>query len=210
MTRLHNHFTFRPIQWTGPSTPADQRRSRGTFRASWDNTLTLLDYELVCLAASDVVIEADLTAADIRMDGMPRLNARQPQFPGVRLAFASKFGPLIYATDVHQFWQHNVRAIALGLEALRAVDRYGVTKRGEQYTGWAALPAAPPPDPRRDAAVTLVSMGGGDVDRVMTDSEYRAVVYRRAARAAHPDHFGGDGSHMSRLNVANDVLRGSL
>jgi hypothetical protein len=38
-------------------------------------------------------------------------------------------------------WQHNVRAIALGLEALRKVDRYGITRRGEQYAGWKALPA---------------------------------------------------------------------
>jgi hypothetical protein len=38
----------------------------------------------------------------------------------------------------------NARAIALGLEALRKVDRYRITKRGEQYTGWSALPPATP------------------------------------------------------------------
>lgn len=49
---------------------------------------------------------------------------------------------LVYATDTCVLWQHNVRSIALGLEALRAVDRYGITKRGEQYAGFTgALPA---------------------------------------------------------------------
>jgi hypothetical protein len=43
---------------------------------------------------------------------------------------------LVYATDVCESWQHNVRSIALGLEALRAVDRYGITRRGQQYAGF--------------------------------------------------------------------------
>lgn len=43
---------------------------------------------------------------------------------------------LVYATDVCDFWQHNVRSIALGLQSLRAVDRYGISRRGEQYAGF--------------------------------------------------------------------------
>lgn len=43
---------------------------------------------------------------------------------------------LIYACDVCDFWQHNVRSIALGLGSLRAVDRYGISSRGEQYAGF--------------------------------------------------------------------------
>ena len=35
---------------------------------------------------------------------------------------------------------YNLRAIALALAALRAVERYGVTRRQEQYKGWAELP----------------------------------------------------------------------
>lgn len=45
---------------------------------------------------------------------------------------------LVYATDCCEFWQHNVRSIALGLQALRAVDRYGISRRGEQYAGFKA------------------------------------------------------------------------
>ena len=45
---------------------------------------------------------------------------------------------LVYATDCCMFWQHNLRSIALGLEALRAVDRYGISRRGEQYAGFRA------------------------------------------------------------------------
>lgn len=48
---------------------------------------------------------------------------------------------LVYATDACVLWRHNVRSIALGLEALRAVDRFGISRRGEQYAGFrGALP----------------------------------------------------------------------
>lgn len=48
---------------------------------------------------------------------------------------------LSYPCDSCDNWQHNVRSIALALQALRAVDRYGVTRRAEQYRGWGKLPA---------------------------------------------------------------------
>ena len=59
-----------------------------------------------------------------------------PKGPAVIIAFESKHGPLKYATDVFDHWHANLRAIALGLEALRKVERYGITQRGEQYTGF--------------------------------------------------------------------------
>lgn len=163
-------FTYRPLQWDRPRTPVDQRRSRWPFKAGWSDTLNLLQRELGYLDARNCVLEADFREYDLRQDGMPRANARQPDFPGVRIAFDSKHGPLVYATDTHDFWQHNVRAIALSLEALRSVDRYGVTKRAEQYTGWKAIgsgPTAMPAGPmsREEAAKHIAQVvdpvGGG-------------------------------------------------
>lgn len=53
---------------------------------------------------------------------------------------------LLTAQDTYQFavdqfptWQDNLRAIALGLDALRRVQRYGIVKEDEQYTGWKQL-----------------------------------------------------------------------
>jgi hypothetical protein len=44
-------------------------------------------------------------------------------------------GRMVLATDEYEDWQSNARAIALTLEALRAVDRYGATQ-GRQYAGF--------------------------------------------------------------------------
>lgn len=131
--------TFRPIvTWPGEST---RRRKHSRFRAGYSDTLRLLDIELVKLQARDVVIELWLSESEIRLDGMPRSGSR-PRSPGVILSFISRYGPLRYLCDSYGLWEDNLRAIALSLEALRAVDRHGMSSRGEQYTGWKALPVA--------------------------------------------------------------------
>lgn len=196
-------YVFRPLVWTGARTPGAVRRSRWTFKASWSDTLDLLARELEMLGARDIVIEADFEEKDLRLDGMPRANARQPLFPGVRIAFESKYGPLVYATDTHAFWQHNVRAIALGLQSLRAVDRYGVTKRGEQYTGWKELSSAPAPtqDKAWQTLSELARITPGD------DIPSDERIIRLARRYAHPDH-GGTSESWQRFDTAYKVVRG--
>jgi hypothetical protein len=102
------------------------------------------------------------------------------------VSFESRHGPLEYATDVFDDWQDNVRAIALGLEALRRVDRYGIAKRGEQYRGWKQLEAGGPSPAR-----------GEDLIR-----EHGSV--RAALMATHPDH-GGDPSDFAAVQAARDA-----
>src|SRR5579863_8437221 len=127
-------YEFRPLTWTDKET--DPRRSSGLFRASWRDTLKLFTADLELLeAVGPVVFQVDVTEGDIRLDGMLRANAKVGH-PGVAISFGSKYGPLRYATDAYEqqwsgalpSWQANLRAIALALGALRAVDRYGVTK----------------------------------------------------------------------------------
>lgn len=176
---------FHPLtEWPATPTPAAKRGGPYSFRAKWNDTLELLEDELGRLRATDVVISVALRPEDIRIDGWPRSNAAPPRHPGVILSFGSKHGPLRYLTDRYVDWRHNVRAIALGLGALRAVDRYGITERGEQYVGWKAIPA---------------STGGGEepvalLARVAKATDYTAAgskaLYRKALVEAHPDHGG--------------------
>ena len=168
------NYTFRPLPVCPyQATPPSQRRSQWTFRAGWQDTLDSLEHELSLLSAHDMVIGAGFREGDIRRDGMPRADAREPVHPGIEISFETRQGRLTYSTDICAYWQHNVRSIALGLEALRAVDRYGITHRGEQYAGFLAL--AP---------------GGPDAIRGQRLVE-RAGGIRQALMAHHPDH-GGD------------------
>lgn len=184
-------YTFRPLRWDGPRRKDIERYSRYWFKATWSETITLLERELHMLRAEQIVIEADFREQDLRIDGLPRQNARRPSFPGVRLAFDSLHGPLIYATDAFTLWEHNVRAIALTLESLRRVDRYGVTGSGEQYTGWRQIEAAADGELSVDEARELLDFYGG---------------YAHAVKVTHPDRPGGNRDAFERVQRARKVL----
>jgi hypothetical protein len=156
------------------------------FRAGWLDTLDLLERELDKLGASDVVVELALTDAEIRLDGWPRAGAR-PTHPGVVVSFASRHGDLRYGTDAFPDWQANVRAIALGLEALRKVDRYGIGRRGEQYQGWAQLSAGDSDLVSRGR--DLIAEHGGET---------------AALKATHPDR-GGDPDDLRAVQAAREA-----
>lgn len=199
---------FRPIlTWPGKLSTA---RRGSQFKASYNDTLKLLDVELGRLRASNVVIQLALDPRDIRLDGMPRADAR-PAHPGVILAFDSKHGPLSYPCDTFSTWQENLRAIALALEYLRAVDRYGVTKRGEQYRGWTALPApAKGCFASKDDAALWVSRetgSGVSVDTIINHEEARQQAFRALAFRLHPDR-GGDPEKFKKLQAAKEALEG--
>jgi hypothetical protein len=178
-------YVFRPLPvWPYPDT--SERRSRWTFKAPWSSTIELLERELRMLDATDLVIGAFFREQDIRLDGLPRSGAREPSHPGIELSFNSPHGRLVYASDACDRWEHNVRSIALGLEALRAVDRFGITRHGEQYAGWKQLTA-----------------GGPDVDRGRQLIREHGGA-RQALMATHPDH-GGDPADFADVQAAREA-----
>lgn len=163
--------TFRPLERPLRS---DGAPIRSPFRASWHSTVELLTRELRELRAETCVLELDLAPDDFRLNGLPRAN-RAGWTPGVVLSFRSRKWDQAIRYEVSRYddWQDNIRAIALALQALRAVDRYGVTKSGEQYRGWAQLNSG---------------QGAGDGDQVRG-----AELVQRAGsipKALHPDHGG--------------------
>jgi hypothetical protein len=197
-------FEFRPLgDWTGPSTPPRERTSP-KFKARYDATLDLLFAEAEKLGAKRMVLQVDLQERDIRVDGLPRSNARFGSHPGVVISFESRFGPLRYATDQFTEWKGNLRAIALALQALRAVDRYGVTKRGEQYAGWKALPQNASTFASADEAAAWMNEYSRDMDIVRPAGSYSAL-YRAMARKMHPD-TGQPVADWHRLDEARRLL----
>lgn len=198
-------YTIRPIS---DRTRFTGKHQRSNFDTPWPTTEALLIREVRHLSGKHLVIEADFVESDIRIDGRIRANAR-PATPAVRIAFESIHGPLTYATDRFNTWQDNVRAIALGLEALRKVDRYGITKRGEQYAGWKALPSGSSSEPRvmdiDEAWSTIGSYGEGSIAEQRAAGDPRKA-YRRARAATHPDRRGGDRALWDLVEQAAAVL----
>lgn len=221
---------FRSIDvWSYPETPAYDRHSRHRFKAPWSATLELLDRELRLLTASDIVVECFLRPSDIRLDGWPRADAKVPTHPGAALHFdAGDLGHLRYATDAYETYETNLRAIGLGLEALRAVDRYGITRGSEQYRGFAELPAGiavgavgagPRPMTLSEAATFIIETA---IDGKLSDADLRearselladrtvALEFIRAAeKETHPD-AGGVSEEFDRVQKAKAIVLGGF
>jgi hypothetical protein len=139
----------------------------------------LLDHELEAHGATAAVLQVAYAEGDLRIDGLPYARA-QALHPGVILSFNRDGNPkerVEFATDRFDRWQDNLRAIALALEALRKVDRYGVTSGGQQYAGFKALPRGD------DGAMGLYTSVEA---RDWLNSRYGGDL-RAALRATHPD-----------------------
>lgn len=184
-------LSYRPLQTWGRE-PSKGRRAN-PYRSDWAGTLRMLDTELGHLKASAVVLQLDVTEADIRLDGVLRANV-QPAFPGVRLIADTPQGTLAWQTDSCARWRHNVHSIALGLESLRAVDRYGITHSGEQYKGWLQIESGGP-------LATLAAIAG-----VPVVEGAEAAIWRKARAAAHPDRHGGRRELWDQVEAAARAL----
>ena len=199
-------YTIRPVS---DRTNFTGKHQRSAFDTPWPVTERLLLAEVRHLQGRNLVVEIDVSEADIRVDGRLRANAR-PASPGVRVAFESKHGPLVYATDRFNHWQDNVRAIALGLEALRKVDRYGITKSGEQYAGWKALPSGSGQSASHMTADEAWGVLGSFDERPIAEQQRAPEglqrAHRRARAFAHPDRHGGDRTLWDQVEQAARVL----
>jgi hypothetical protein len=133
-------------------------RPSSPFKAGWQQTLDLLEKDLNYLKAKNIAIEGFFHLSQIRNDGWPKSSAR-PSQPGVILSFDTKRGRMVMPCDRYPDWEANLWAIALTLERLRSVERYGITtERQEQYTGWLKLPQASAVDEATEAARKLVDL----------------------------------------------------
>lgn len=171
-------MTVRPL----PTWPYREQVERpALYRQGYADTLALLDRELDYLGATDIILAVVTEERHVRLDGQLRADARV-MHPGVELSFsmAGRVGRVTFHTDRHkgyaESWQDNLRAIALGLESLRAVERYGITETGQQYAGFAQL----------TAGVSLEERGRELV------AQHGSV--NAALRATHPDTGGESAS----------------
>ena len=204
--------SFRPIEgWPGEQTP-DHQKKTGAFQSTWTRTLERLEYELERLDAEACVISLALNDGDIRIDGWPKAKAR-PLHAGVILQFEGRYGRQSFVCDTYALWQHNVHAIMLTLEALRAVDRYGATRGGQQYEGFRPeLEAAPDYPTTRAQALDVLQMAAGvPFDRrlpELPDGSVRHLV-KRALLTSHPDQGGSEESFI-RVNKAREIIESAL
>jgi hypothetical protein len=200
-----------PLQWPvgWKRTPAASRKParfgvrRSSVPGGWGakhwlsvaDALARLQSELRMLGAAAEVLSTNVV---LRLDGLPRSGQGEPVDPGAAVYFGLKGKPRCLACDRWTRVADNIAAIAAHVEAIRAVDRYGVGTMEQAFAGYAQLQAGPT-DWRSVLGLGHYSVTMDDVD----------AAFKRLARIAHPD-AGGTDAEMARLNQAREIARAEL
>lgn len=131
------------------------------------------------------------TNVELRQDGLPYANRREPIDPGVAVYFQRKERQQCFACDKYDKVWKNMRAIQKTIEALRGIERWGSSDMLDRaFTGFAALPA-----PRKRPWWEVMGMNGSE------SKEAIKARYRELAKRLHPD-TGGSADQFADLNEA--------
>jgi hypothetical protein len=167
-----------PLGW--PRTEA-RLRERGQFKTELSSALSNLKRQVALMRGTALVLSSNYT-----------LGAESPADSGVVAYFSWKNLSVAIPCDRWARMQHNVHAIALTIEAMRGMERWGAKHMIEaMFTGFKALPQ---------------SVNGSPWWQILgVDKAARAEVVREAYRVLvkkhHPD-AGGDGELFRRAQVA--------
>lgn len=180
--------TAYPLAWP-PGWPRTAQRQKGAYRQTLAGALKNLRTGVRLLAG-------DASAKGLVLSSNCALGQERPADPGVVAFFVFEKQLVAIPCDRWQAVEHNVQAIALTIEAMRAMERHGAKQMiRAMFQGFTALPAP-----------------GDDWRAVLGHPKTRAeaeAAYRDLARSAHPD-AGGSDDRMAVLNVARDRARAEL
>lgn len=139
----------------------------------------------------DLVISSNL---ELRLDGLPRSNQREPADPGVAVYWVDRFDrsqpPRCMAIDQYDRVADNLAAVAATLDAMRAIERHGGAAILERaFAGFLALPGPPAVDWRS-----------------VLDPDDPKGSYLRLRAQHHPDRTG-DAAGFQRVQAAWDQYK---
>jgi len=126
-----------------------------------------------------------------------RSTGPEPSDPGASLWFNLDGREVVLCCDKWTRVADNLTAIAKTLEAMRGLERWGVSETDRAFTGFTALPA-----PGQSKARTCWEILGLDPTQPHTVDSINAA-YRARAKQCHPD-AGGSAAAMSELTDAKN------
>lgn len=174
-----------PLQWPA-GWPRTERREPGSqFRTTLPAALNSLTDEVRRLGAKNLVLSSNYT-----------LGAHNPTDPGVVAYFELRGQKLAIPCDRWARIEHNVRAIALTIEAMRGMERWGAKHMiTAMFQGFKALPG-------RSGSKSWRDVLGFNSTSHPTSAEIMQR-FRELSKKCHPD-AGGSHDLMAELNRAKD------
>lgn len=179
-----------PLHW-----PVGYKRTKyrkdSAFKQSPDKVQVLLRSELSRLGAANVIVSSNVP---VRKDGYlySDMSTTKIDDPGVAVYFKYKGQNVSMCCDTYERPWENVYGLAKGIEAIRGMERWGVSEFIERaFTGFKALPEQT--SQQSWWGVLGVSEKSGKDDIVQ--------AYRNLVKVHHPD-AGGNEDHFKKINDA--------
>jgi hypothetical protein len=182
-----------PLSWPVGYRRSDQR-IRSPFNQSMEKAQKFLRKEVDRLGAGKLVVSSNIP---IRKDGMFYADwmSKKIDDPGVAIYFQYKGKAVSMCCDQYLTVWENVYALGKAIEALRGLERWGVSDFLERaFTGFTALPASVTSQPTIWEILGLPGKPDGMEDIVR--------AYRNKAREVHPDKPGGSKEKFQALQEA--------
>lgn len=178
-----------PLQWpkNWPKTEPG-RKEHGKFKQTLAAALNNLKTECARLGGKSLVLSSNYT-----------LGNERPAESGVVAYFQLGESSIAIPCDRWKLVEHNVHAIALTIEALRGMDRWGAKHMiTAMFTGFKALPEnAGGLDPRK-----VLGLEGFALTEDVITSQFRIL-----SKKYHPDIPGtGNAEKWRELREAHDLL----
>lgn len=180
--------TAYPLCWPQgwPVTERNQRE-KARFQTSLPRALQNLKNEVTLLGGKNLVLSSNYT-----------LGCDHPTNPGVVAYFVLDGANIAVPCDRWLCVEHNVQAIALTIEAMRGMDRWGAKHMIKaMFTGFKTLPA-----PGESSGIDPWKVLGIPVGALGDDV---TAAYRRLAQTEHPDK-GGTAERFNRIKQAHDMI----
>lgn len=187
-----------PLQWPDGwrrYVKGDRKRARfksGAGAVSVSQAVGRLEIQLKLLKVSTHVLSTNVPLSSTRR---PISGAAEPDDVGVALYFQLGGQGRCMGADKWDRVADNICAIAYHLEAIRAMDRYGVGTVHQMFAGMAPRLQSSPLEWWLVLQIGRFHSTRLDIDR----------VYKKLAARHHPDVPGGSVSEMARINAAREA-----
>lgn len=190
-----------PLQWPlGYTRTPSYKRQRSNFKQTMDGAQRFLRDELRRLGAKDLIVSTNIP---IRQDGgmYAAYMGKKLEDPGVAIFFKWNKKEVTMCCDQYNTVWENTYALGKGIEAIRGMERWGVSDFIERaFTGFTAI----------EAPKEVKPLEWYDILECRPDSTEEVIKanYRRLCKDWHPDIAGPAGEQKIRaINNAYELAK---
>lgn len=175
-----------PLGYKRTKYPTRSRFKGNTFGRCRDFIIN----EIKRFNGNNVIISTNIP---LRNDGLPYATFKTPEDKGVAVFFEINKKQYVFCCDKWDRIEDNLHAIGMTIEAMRGIDRWGVSEMIERsFSGFAALPE--PTQARKDWWDVLSIKSNAGISDIKQ-------AYRDKVKLVHPDS-GGSNEEFIELQQA--------